>query len=73
MLSKEQIQTICTHVGAFVGEVIKEDDKSVTVALIAWAMDGDIKHEFTYCILKDEIIERRPIIWKQEDVTNKAT
>ena len=68
MLSKEQIQTISTHVGAFVGEVIKEDDKAVTVSLIEWAMDGDIKHEHTYCILKAEIIERRPIVWKQSEI-----
>ena len=56
VLSKEQIQTITPHVCTFAGEVIKEDEKSVTVALIEWAMDGDIKHEFTYCILKAELI-----------------
>ncbi len=57
-LSHDQITDLNLHYGSFVGEVIREDSKSVTVALMQWETNSDITHQFIFVIIKDNILER---------------
>ena len=62
VLTKEEIKAFSLCICSFAAEVIKEDEESVTVSLITWESNGDVRHESTWVILKKEIIERWPII-----------
>jgi len=57
-MSHEEALSQDPHVGEFCGELLKEDDESVTIALLKWSNRGDVKMEFVYVILKKVILER---------------
>ena len=57
-VTQDQALELDVHIGEFCPELIKEDDKSITVSLLRWETNKDISHEFVYVILKNNIIER---------------
>ena len=57
-ISLEQAQDLDVHVGQCIAELIKEDDKSITISLLKWETNKDIMHEFVFVILRQNIIER---------------
>jgi hypothetical protein len=61
-VSPEQALDLDIHVGEFCAEVIKEDDKCVTISLIRWESNKDVSHEFVFVILKANIIDRHEVV-----------
>ncbi len=57
-LTSEEAESLNLHTGTICGNVIREDDTSVTIAPLTWESNGDVSHEFVFVLMKDAILER---------------